>query len=266
MKLFDKFKKNKITKPVNKPVEEQIPQPDIQDVFAQNLKYISQTGINCDVIDRQFVKNNTRYHLTIGEIDCPTGRIIVSDPLCYLRMGKYCPILDKAIPIGKYPVEVAICRNEYTGIRMCTARMKIKNTKAVKYECAMPTEDSAVSKAADGLITGFPVEAGMMSFCDVQVANEYNDFLNKWYAQNEGKNHYDDYFAEFFKESDRKLPQYQREGGDFIEWTNPDTGNKLVMIASGFGDGFYQSYWGYDNNSEICELIVPMVNPDLFDN
>jgi len=37
------------------------------------------------------------------------------------------------------------------------------------------------------------------------------------------------------------------------------------MTASGFGDGFYQSYWGYDEKNEICELIVPMVNPELYD-
>lgn len=36
------------------------------------------------------------------------------------------------------------------------------------------------------------------------------------------------------------------------------------MVASGFGDGFYQSYWGYDLNNEICELIIPLVNPDSF--
>ena len=66
------------------------------------------------------------------------------------------------------------------------------------------------------------------------------------------------------KESYEKFPQYQRKGGDFIEWENPNTKNKLVMVASGLGDGFYQSYWGYDSNNDICELIVPLVNPDLF--
>ena len=37
-----------------------------------------------------------------------------------------------------------------------------------------------------------------------------------------------------------------------------------MMVASGLGDGFYQSFWGYDERDEICELIVPMVDPDLF--
>lgn len=104
----------------------------------------------------------------------------------------------------------------------------------------------------------------MISICDEQVAKEYKDFIYEWYKDNPDGNHYDDYFAKLFKESDEKLPQYQREGGDFIEWENPNTKNKLVMVASGLGDGFYQSYWGYDSNNDICELIVPLINPDLF--
>ena len=46
-------------------------------------------------------------------------------------------------------------------------------------------------------------------------------------------------------------------------WINPIHHRNMVMIASGFGDGFYQSYIGYDENEEVCQIIVPMVNPDL---
>lgn len=250
---------------INKKKKADKSQPDIKELFKRNLKYISQTEIELDIIERQFVKSQTRYFLTVGEIDCPSGRIIVSDPLCYLAYGKMCPLLSVAIPAGTYPVEVSICINSYIGVRMCTARLKVKNSKAVKYICAEPTEESAAAKCSDGLMTGFPVEAGMMSFGDALVADEYRVFLNKWYKANAGKNHYDDYFARFFAESSKALPAYQRDGGDFIEWANPDSGHKMVMIASGFGDGFYQSFWGYDSDNEVCELIVPMVNPDLFD-
>ena len=38
----------------------------------------------------------------------------------------------------------------------------------------------------------------------------------------------------------------------------------MVMIASGLGDGFYSAYYGYDSAGEICQIIVPMVNPSLF--
>jgi hypothetical protein len=238
--------------------------PDMQELFAQNLKYISQTEINVADIAGQFVKSENRFYLTVGEVDCPTGSIIVSDPLAYLPAQEFCPQLAISISAGTYPVEVSILRDPDVGIRMCTARLKVKNTAATRYECAEPTLESAAAKGADGVLMGFPVDAGMMSFCDAQVAREYQAFLDAWYKENEDKNHYDDYFEKFFIESAEKLPAYQRDGGDFIEWANPNSNNRMVMIASGFGDGFYQSFWGYDENNEICELIVPMVNPDLF--
>lgn len=258
MGLFSK--KSKEEPPKNQTIE-----IDFQKCFGENLKYISQTEICVDDIDRQFVKSQTRFFLTVGEIDCPSGRIVVSDPLCFLASGKFCPQLAIRIPVGTYPVEVSLCRNPSIGIRMCTARLKVKATKAVQYVCSEPTEESAVGKCSDGILSGFPVDAGMMSFCDAQVATEYQSFLDLWYSENEGKNHYDNYFAQFFADSEKALPAYQREGGDFIEWTNPESKHRMVMIASGFGDGFYQSFWGYDEDHEICELIVPMVNPDLFE-
>ena len=156
---------------------------DFENAFQQNLKYICQTEINPEDIEKQFVKTDTRFFLTIGEIDCPTGKMIVSDPLYYLPKNEYCPTLKEEINPGKYPVEVAICRNEYVGIRMCTARLKIKNTNAIKYTCAIPTDETAVSKSINGVFTGFPVEAGMMSFCDEQVAQEYRTFLNNWHKE-----------------------------------------------------------------------------------
>ena len=67
---------------------------------------------------------------------------------------------------------------------MCTARLKVRDTKAVRYRCAEPTEDSAAAVCSDGVPAGFPVEAGMMAFCDAQVASEYRNFLGRWYTEN----------------------------------------------------------------------------------
>lgn len=240
---------------------------DIQEVFRQNLKYISQTEADAEKIARQFVKSQTRFFLTVGTVDVPSGRITVADPLCYLS-GEHiiAPVLEHEIPKGSYPAEVSICRHNEIGIRMCTARLKIKDTKAVHYELAKSTADTAAFKAKDGVMHGFPVDAGMMCFIDAGAAKNYDKFLMKWHLENPGKNHYDDYFAAFFAESDKRFPAYQRKGGDFIEWANPDTGERMVQISSGFGDGFYQSFWGIDENGEVCELIVPLVDPDLYDN
>lgn len=151
------------------------------------------------------------------------------------------------------------------GIRICTARLKLRGTDAVRYVLAEPTLESAAAKNATEIISGFPVDAGMMCFCDEQVGCEFRDFIAKWRSENPGKNLCDDYFSKLFAESFERYPTYQREGGDFIEWTNPETGRRMVMAASGFGDGFYQSFWGYDREDALCELIVPMIDPDLFE-
>ena len=233
--------------------------------FEQNLKYISQTEVSVETIEKQFINDEKHHCMPVGKAHFPTGRVIVADPLAYLPSNKYSPELEIRIPIGAYPVDVSVYRNEDIGIRMCTARLRIKDTKPVTYILAAPTKESAAAARGDEVLSGFPVDAGMMTICDVKVADEYREFLDQWYRENPGKNHYDDYFAAFFAQSYEMFPTYQREGGDFIVWINPIHHRNMVMIASGFGDGFYQSYIGYDENEEVCQIIVPMVNPDMFE-
>ncbi len=238
-------------------------QAKMQDIFGQNLKYLGNTEVSPDAIERQFVKSETRFFLTVGTVDIPSGRVVAADPLCYLAKGEFSPVLEREIPKGSYPAEVSIVRSDAVGIRMCTARLKIKPTKAVRYEQAYPTEETAAAKGRDGVWCGFPVDAGLMCFIDADGAKGFAEFISKWHKENPGKNHYDDYFEEFFRQSDEKLPAYQRDGGDFIEWEDPDKGGRMVMISSGFGDGFYKTFWGFDDAGEVCELIVPMVDPDI---
>lgn len=234
----------------------------MQECFEANLKYISQTEIFADVIAGQFVKTNSRFYLKIGTADIPSGRVVVADPLAYMAGSHViAPTLEKEISKGSYPVEISLFRSNIMGVRICTARLKIKPTAAVRYELAKPLTGTEAAKD----FTGYPVDAGMMCFCDSEVANDYSRFIDEWHRNNPNKNHYDDYFAALFAQSAEKLSQFQSEDGDFIEWTLPETGQRIVMMSSGLGDGFYQCFWGYDESGEICELISPMVNPDIFE-
>ena len=155
MGLFDRFKKNK--------------KSDFQIAFEKNLKYISNLEKEVSDIERQFVKTENRFYLKVGEIDCPTGWIVVADPLAYLPNLEFSPVLEKRVPKGKYPVYVSLARSDEIDVRMCTIKMKIKKTKAVKYELANPTENTASFKASDGIVPGFPVDSGLVSICDEKV-------------------------------------------------------------------------------------------------
>lgn len=246
-------------------VEHATTQEDIPTVLKHNLKYISRTELSADTIARQFVHTQTRRWCTVGMADFPTGKVIVADPFYYLyewgNVEIVAPVLEIQIPQGSYRADVSVMLHDSFGMRMCTARLKIKDTAAMRYDLARPTEETAALVCSDGLLTGFPVDGGMMCFCDVQTAEEYRNFL----YENHINDAYPEYFAECFAKSARKFPEYQYEDGDFLEWTNPNTGSRMIMVHSGLGDGFYQSFWGYDELDEICELVVPMVNPDLFE-
>lgn len=65
MGLFNKNNKNV---DVDK---EQNTQIDIRKAFEANLKYISSTEKDVDVINRQFVKSATRFYLTLEKLIVP---------------------------------------------------------------------------------------------------------------------------------------------------------------------------------------------------
>lgn len=238
---------------------------DFNKIFADNREYISRRELDPAKINAQFVRTDTRSFLTIGTVDLPSGRIRLGDPFAYLCAEQYAPILEKTVTPGSYPVEISVVRSAFDSVRICTSRLKLKPTAAVRYEIATSTHETCVFKASDGDMPGFPVDAGMMCFTDAEVAHEFRVWLDAWHEKNPDANHYDDYFAALFAESYERIPVYQREGGDFIEWAVPDTGSRLVMNASGYGDGLYLPFWGFDSEGEVCELTVPLVDADESD-
>ena len=45
-----------------------------------------------------------------------------------------------------------------------------------------------------------------------------------------------------------KNPEFQRTDGDWINFKIPGTDLSIPMIQTGFGDGVYPAYFGYDEN------------------
>ncbi|MBQ7186231.1 MAG: DUF2185 domain-containing protein [Ruminococcus sp.] len=238
---------------------------NIRDAFSANLKFICETQLDAGLMRRTFSREGLRDTLVVGTVDLPTGRIRVGDPLTYMGTKEFSPELDKPVAPGSYPVELAFIRTAFDTVRITASRIKLTDKKAVRYELAAPTHETAAMHASDGDAPGFPVDAGVMSFMDASVMEEYADFLSRWHAENPQGNHYDDFFAALFAESFERFPEHQRRGGDFIEWALPKSGHRFVMNASGFGDGFYQIFRGLDEDSEVCEIVVPLINADILE-
>ena len=216
----------------NEQIREKVKSP-FMIAFEKNLDFLRKDEYSKEFIENLFTESDRISLDTIGEVDFPTGQVIIADPLCYLHSEENRKILDRTIPIGKYEVELAILNSKTISKRVAGARLKIKNDKIIRYE-------QTQNKSSN--LNGFGVDAGLASFCDASVAEEYT----KFYSNN-------DYFIKLL------------QGKQFIHWELPGTNHKIAMFETGFGDGYYMSLWGLNEKDEVCELVIPFINPEIID-
>ena len=216
----------------NEQIREKVKSP-FMIAFEKNLDFLRKDEYSKEFIENLFTESDRISLDTIGEVDFPTGQVIIADPLCYLHSEENRKILNRTIPIGKYEVELAILNSKTISKRVAGARLKIKNDKIIRYE-------QTQNKSSN--LNGFGVDAGLASFCDASVAEEYT----KFYSNN-------DYFIKLL------------QGKQFIHWELPGTNHKIAMFETGFGDGYYMSLYGLNEKDEVCELVIPFINPELVD-
>ncbi|MBQ8966012.1 DUF4241 domain-containing protein [Ruminococcus sp.] len=207
-------------------------------------------------------KKLVRYPL--GTVSLPTGSLVACDPLVYMYGSS--PIYTK-VPAGEFPVELAIIEpSDMDCARNAAMRIVFSDKPAVKFELAL-TGDEDIEEFrtfTEGDYFGFPVDAGLGCFCDVKAQEaflRFEDALHKKHGKD--FNTYNDYMAAFFAESYKADPRYQRKDGDFINFTVPDTDYHIPICNSGFGDGMYPVYFGYDEDGNICRAVIQFIDIEL---
>lgn len=241
----------------------------MHELFAKNLRYINdmsfgETELDVGAVERMFVNEGDRFTLRIGSIDITDNKLRIGD-MSYLSHGKFTPVYDGFDNASDIPVEAAGYRSSCCAIRMCAVRLRFKDSRPERYAAAEPTKETVVMKCSDGDLYGFPVDAGMIAITGSEGMKSLVSFTKEWEKAHSEENFYDGYIAPLLKESSDKLPDFQREGGDFAEISIPDTERKAVLCASGFGDGYYSCYKGIDSEGEVCELVIPFINEDMLE-
>ena len=206
--------------------------------------------------DMKEIQGKEIFILDMGEIEFPTGNILVRDPLVWLNRDEKAYLTS--VPRGKYRIETLVVKLEEDHYRYALSRVRFtENVPKIYYE-ALKGDENLDDVDGDSIF-GFNVDAGLATIVDVETRNAYCDFKDKWYAENPGKNIYDDFFAEIFAKSAEENPLYQRDGGDWINFKIPNSELSIPMIQSGFGDGRYAVYFGYDENGKLCDLVVEYI-------
>lgn len=194
--------------------------------------------------------------MEIGNVSLPSGKIIVRDPLVFLNAGEK-PYFVQA-PKGNFPVKIAVVKSEEWGDRYAVVKVEFTKEKPVLYREALIGIEN-LEGLDEGDYFGFMVDAGLGCITDAEVLPYFDKFVTGMNVENI----YDDYFAEQFAKSYKENPENQRELGDWINWTVPNTDYHIPMFATGFGDGGYPVYFAYDEKDEICGLYIQFIDIEL---
>ncbi len=174
------------------------------------------------------------YTKEIGALKIIEGKIIACDPFLY---DKDLPF-DVSFPKGNFPVQLAIAKIA-TDERVAFSRIKFSEELPVSWAMALVAGQKLQDLKKDE-IYGYGVDAGTGAFMDISGAKELKRFMAEK----------DDNYDVLINLMDKSY-QHTRS---WLNWESNQV--NVMMFSSGYGDGFYASYIGYDKNGHICRLVT----------
>ena len=195
--------------------------------------------------------------LDIGAVHFPSGTIFACDPLVELEDT---PPFIQTIPAGTYPVKICVVPSEKYGDRYACVKVEVSREKPVRYELGMVGNENLDAALGDDDYFGFGVDAGMGCIADIQTQAAFKTYWAKRLEEDPDIDPYNDLFCDLLEENAKAHPKYQGDYGDWLNWTVPDTDCNLPIFASGWGDGYYPVYFGYDAKGEVCAVYVRFID------
>ena len=195
--------------------------------------------------------------LDIGAVHFPSGTIFACDPLVELEDT---PPFIQTIPAGTYPVKICVVPSEKYGDRYACVKVEVSREKPVRYELGMTGQEDLVEEPSEDEYFGFGVDAGMGCVADIQTQAAFKTYWAKRLEEDPDIDPYNDLFCDLLEENAKACPKYQLSHGDWLNWTVPDTDCNLPIFASGWGDGYYPVYFGYDAKGKVCAVYVRFID------
>lgn len=170
----------------------------------------------------------------IGNLKVSSGKIIACDPLVLFENEPF----NIQFPVGVFPVELSIAHIK-TDQRVAFARILFSDERVARWDYAL-LKGQDPTKLKKGEIFGYGVDSGTGAFMDIVAHNR----LSKAMEKNENL------FEKIIEEMDKTYVHTR-------SWCIYAIGEEnAAMFSSGYGDGGYQSYAGYDEKGNICRLLT----------
>ncbi|HYE45702.1 MAG TPA: DUF4241 domain-containing protein [Caulobacter sp.] len=177
----------------------------------------------------------------LGHLDLPSGRLVAADP--FIVRDDDQPF-DIAIEPGRYPVDLAVADAGGSGMRVALARLLLSDRPPARWAIAvLPGQDPATLRGPD--IYGYGVDTGTGSFMDAGAAawlagqswEVLESITEDWQARGEARG------------PEIGLPH----GFALVEQAG---GGGMVMFSSGWGDGYYATWVGYDEAGDPAAVVT----------
>lgn len=223
----------------------------------EEVKELLVSPVNYSELFRQKEAHGKKlFLLNMGKVKFFTDEILVRDPLVWLKREEQ-PYFTK-VPTGEFELETLVAEMEEGHYRYVATRVRLNDKDCVTYYQALEGDEDLEEVDGENIF-GFMVDAGLATVVDTKTRDAYCDFVDQWYRENPDGNIYDDFFAEEFRKCALERPEFQREEGDWINFTIPGTEYAVPMIQSGFGDGYYPVYFGYDKDGVLSEVVMEYI-------
>lgn len=195
--------------------------------------------------------------LEIGEVRFPTGTVFACDPI--MELEDMPPYIQK-IPAGTYPVRICVVPSEKYGNRYACVKVAVGSQKPLRYELGMVGDEDLEEEPGEDVFFGFGVDAGMGCIADVGAQEAFRRYWEQRLGEERDIDPYNDLFCRLLEENCRLNPRYQRDGGGWLNWTVPGTDCSIPIFVSGWGDGVYPVYFGYDGEGRVCGVYILFID------
>lgn len=182
-----------------------------------------------------------------GKINLPSGKLVACDPLLTNDMLAFSTVF----PTGEFSVLVHKERESN-----CVAYVEIvfSNAPISKWKLAT-TGNQRVEELKGEEIYGYPVESGMGCFMDVETQAEL-DSLEQRIFQRKGADFmglYEEFFHEHFFDENGAIDQFA------MLKPNDDFAGNIFAFETGYGEGFYGSYIGFDSEGSPVKIVTEFI-------
>lgn len=180
--------------------------------------------------------------LDAGKLTVSSGAIVACDPFVGLDDS---PAFLQTVPTGLFPVRLAfpMVHGELGG-RVAFARIDFNSEPIKDWRMALVAGNDPVA-LKPGYIFGYGVDAGTGCFSDKAALTAFLDAVK---TRRVKENYYEDWITAGEDEG-------RKRGMNFFLEVSGGPGN-IIMFESGWGDGYYASYFGYDAQGRVAALLT----------